>query len=74
MTRSQTSIQRFLFKINSLLCKVKGHKDRRCLIDGDGVQLSTGCLLRVRICDRCKRWELISKEENRFGIINWGVY
>ena len=74
MTKAQTPIQRFLSKIKNLICKKIGHKDRRVIIDGDDVHLSSPCFLRVRICDRCKRWELMSKEENRFGIINWGVY
>ena len=53
MIKTQTLIQRLLSRINNLICKKIGHKDRRVLIDGDGVQLSLGCFLRVRICDRC---------------------
>jgi len=51
------------------ICKSRGHVDKRILVDGDGVHLSSGCFIRVRICDRCKRWELMSKEEDRFGCI-----
>jgi len=58
---------------NKRICKSRGHVDKRILVDGDSVHLNSGCFLRVRICDRCGRWEIMSKDENRFGQITWGV-
>ncbi len=49
----------------NLICYLRGHKDERFLVDGDGTQLSSGCFIRVRICKRCKRWEFMTREERR---------
>jgi len=39
-----------------LLCKIFGHKDKKYLIDGDGVHLARGCSIGVKICSRCNTW------------------
>jgi len=38
-----------------VICWLFGHKDRKFLVDGDGVHLSTCCITRVQICDICGR-------------------
>jgi len=43
------------------LCLLFGHKDRKFLVDGDGVHLKQCCIIRVRICNRCDRMKLTNE-------------
>ncbi len=40
-----------------ILCQLLGHKNRKFLVDGDGIHLSTCCIVRMSICSRCGRQE-----------------
>ncbi len=45
--------------INKIFCKLLGHNDTKYLVDGDGIHLKQCCIIRIRICNRCKRTELL---------------
>lgn len=43
--------------MNNLICIFFGHKDKKYLVDGDGVHLPRCCIIRVKICARCEKWQ-----------------
>ncbi len=43
---------------NYLICFLFGHDDRKFRVWGNSFFETIG-MIRVRICDRCKRWELL---------------
>ena len=43
----------------ALLCKLLGHKDKKFVVSSHVSFWQTLGMIRVRICERCSRWELL---------------
>lgn len=45
--------------MNNLICFLFGHEDRKWRVWSNKSMSETLGMIRVKICDRCKRWDSI---------------